>query len=779
MRIQYKGGVWKNSEDEILKAAVMKYGKNQWARIASLLVRKSAKHCKARWYEWLDPSIKKTEWTREEEERLLHLAKIMPTQWRTIAPIIGRTAAQCLEHYERLLDDAQRAAAPRLQDDHRQRPGDGGGGDAAAAPETKPARPDPVDMDEEEKEMLSEARARLANTRGKKAKRKAREKQLEEAKRLAQLQKRRELKAAGIAVKPARRKHGVMDMTAEIPYMRAAVPGFYDTGEEDAMMSKEKRDVRGLGRLIDKYEHQRYEKDQEIQKRREEANRRHLFGDPGAKPPSRAPMTGAARAPEAEPPLKRSRLALPAPQVSDVDLEMLGKAGASVSKAMSTAESGHGITSDLLAGLTHPVLRTPSGSVASSVRATPRTNSEAWSDIRDREVQNILKLQSSATPLVGGDNTLLPADLGVENSVTPLHSLEQTPNPLASPSIASGSTLDPLGMNDAELARTEKVRAEMLKRELSKRLEGLPEPENEYEIKVVGREKEALEDGNLRDKGSALTGEMCGGDTIMEDAEDEAVRIELEGRQRLENMKRRALSSAARRGLPLPPLSSLPKMTIGLQELVQRDHVVQKALDELLEDKNLTSEFVAMTVESLVELEDLEETAAAEALIQAEIESQMSKSLEANIVEVLESVDRTPDPQQFTAARNGTIRPVATVAEMKSLHKRHVAHLAAVLKSVQKAQHNVEIVMGGFEAKREALRKDLHAELDELKKAREQFECLSSLAAAEEIGGPVRLAEIRSALAGQQELERYLQGRFAAERDVSTGTSGNAQQIVS
>ena len=49
-------------------------------------------------------------------------------------------------------------------------------------------------MDEDEKEMLSEARARLANTRGKKAKRKAREKQLEEARRLASLQKKRELK---------------------------------------------------------------------------------------------------------------------------------------------------------------------------------------------------------------------------------------------------------------------------------------------------------------------------------------------------------------------------------------------------------------------------------------------------------------------------------------------------------------------------------------------------------------------------------------------------------
>jgi Myb-like DNA-binding domain len=101
------------AQDEILKAAVMKYGLNQWARISSLLTRKSAKQCKARWYEWLDPSIKKTEWTREEDEKLLHLAKVMPTQWRTIAPLVGRTAQQCLERYERLLC-ASRLPAPRL-----------------------------------------------------------------------------------------------------------------------------------------------------------------------------------------------------------------------------------------------------------------------------------------------------------------------------------------------------------------------------------------------------------------------------------------------------------------------------------------------------------------------------------------------------------------------------------------------------------------------------------------------------------------------------------------
>ena len=348
-RVFIKGGVWKNTEDEVLKAAVMKYGPNQargrrggrlvegcrnparerescvciplslflclpiyvslclpvslslclsvslslsfsviergeketagcfhqpahnptppppspalpcalphfdgvgpqWDRVASLLHRKSAKQCKARWYEWLDPAIKKTEWSREEEEKLLHLAKLMPTQWRTIAPIIGRTPVQCLEHYEKLLDQAQAAAgeeggAAPGDDARRLRPGE-----IDPNPHTKPARPDPIDMDEDEKEMLSEARARLANTQGKKAKRKARERQLEEAKRLARLQKQRELRAAGIEVGQRKRRGRRVDYNEEIPFYKRPAAGFFDPGHDETVRpivkQKTRADVR-------------------------------------------------------------------------------------------------------------------------------------------------------------------------------------------------------------------------------------------------------------------------------------------------------------------------------------------------------------------------------------------------------------------------------------------------------------------------------------------------------------------------------------------------------
>ena len=106
------------------------------------------------------------------------------------------------------------------------------------APTTYPLRPDPIDMDEDEIEMLQEARARLANTQGKKAKRKGREKMLGEAKRLADLQKRRELKAAGLMSSNARttvkrgKKRREIDYGIEIPFHKPAPTGFHAVEDE-------------------------------------------------------------------------------------------------------------------------------------------------------------------------------------------------------------------------------------------------------------------------------------------------------------------------------------------------------------------------------------------------------------------------------------------------------------------------------------------------------------------------------------------------------------------
>ena len=110
--------------------------------------------------------------------------------------MMDRTAFQCCERYEKLLDLASREEGEDSEDEDDPRLLRSG--EIDPHPESRPARPDPVDMDEDEIGIIQEARARLANTQGKKAKRKMREKEMELNRRLASNQKRREMRAAGI-----------------------------------------------------------------------------------------------------------------------------------------------------------------------------------------------------------------------------------------------------------------------------------------------------------------------------------------------------------------------------------------------------------------------------------------------------------------------------------------------------------------------------------------------------------------------------------------------------
>ncbi|VEU20311.1 DEKNAAC101192 [Brettanomyces naardenensis] len=228
--IYVKGGVWTNVEDEILKAAIAKYGLNQWSRVSSLLTKKTAKQCKQRWQEWLNPTIKKLDWDKQEDEKLLKLIKLRPNQWNSIGLLMNRSVNQCIERYQQLLSDSMEGGSELKMI------GNVEGVDALNMnAESKPARPDFEEMDDDEKEMLSEARARLANTQGKKAKRKARERMLEESKRIAMLQRRRELKQVGIntGIKNKKKFATQMDYNADIAFERRPIAGRFNVDEEE------------------------------------------------------------------------------------------------------------------------------------------------------------------------------------------------------------------------------------------------------------------------------------------------------------------------------------------------------------------------------------------------------------------------------------------------------------------------------------------------------------------------------------------------------------------
>jgi len=527
-----KGGVWSNIEDEILKSAVSKYGLNQWARVSSLLARKTPKQCKARWSEWLDPGIRKIEWSKEEDEKLLHLAKLMPTQWRTIAPLVGRTATQCLERYQRLLDEAEQkeagelglggpdggeTKAPSADDVRRLRPGE-----VDPDPESKPARPDTIDLDEDEKEMLSEARARLANTQGKKAKRKARERQLEESRRLAVLQKRRELKNAGINIKVVNRKKGMMDYNADIPFEKAPAPGFYETGEEAVMNEKEREafDPRKQQLANKRKGDQEEDPERKRQKNGKEA--------PSASYQAAMKAGQLQKIREAEQSSKRRALVLPAPQVGEGELEEIVKMGMIGERANILARSSE---NDATRGLVNTYSTINSGAPIRTPRAP------AQEDHIANEIRNIRALTETQSSLLGGENTPLyegPGSTGFE-SATPRRTQMETPNPMATPfrqaSNGIGATpmrppglpgqtpmrtpRDSFALNaDGEMQlvggtpRDIKLHEMSLKHKLKQGLASLPKPKDtEWELELpeeqqesAGMEELSEEDAEIRDR---------------------------------------------------------------------------------------------------------------------------------------------------------------------------------------------------------------------------------------------------------------------------------------
>ncbi|ESN99205.1 hypothetical protein HELRODRAFT_155960 [Helobdella robusta] len=700
-RIMIKGGVWRNTEDEILKAAVMKYGKNQWSRIASLLHRKSAKQCKARWFEWLDPSIKKTEWSREEEEKLLHLAKMMPTQWRTIAPIVGRTAAQCLEHYEFLLDKAQQRDQEMGDDDPRKlKPGE-----IDPNPETKPARPDPIDMDEDELEMLSEARARLANTQGKKAKRKAREEQLNEARRLASLQKRRELRAAGIFIREKKRKKRGIDYLNEVPFEKKPAPGFYDTSNEkfDPLDPdfKRLRQQQLDGDMRRDKEEAELKKDKERLKQRKENN---------------LPDALLAQNKFSEPVRKRSKLVLPEPQISDRELEEVIKVGqASEFVRQQAEESGE------LRELKNK-LNVTDRSVRSSVRSST-VRSSVRSSVRQEDGDNVLM-----TPVTHDEDNL--TDIQTKYSLK--KALANLPAPKDDYEIVlpeeqngvedglengdDGSHLLP-DQSDVDQMKEEKIQAERLK-ELKSRSQvmqrSLPRPSEVNNTVLRSLNPDDLPLSELQKAEELIKEEML---TILH----------------YDNLMD-------------PPQSSLTAKQQQQQEINHveflRSHPYEKfSLNEIDKAARMLKEEMSIVKERMGH-------------------SNLSLDAYTEVWEnCYEQVLYLPAVKRFTRANLASKKE-----KIESLEKRletNKKHLEADSKVAVKYEKKLKVILGGYQSKEIELTKRLEELQEHFEQTHIEYETFKKLQQHESIAVQKRLSSLKDDVDRQKDREKELQSRYS------------------
>ncbi|XP_073085706.1 myb-related protein A isoform X2 [Manis javanica] len=97
---------WTRDEDDKLKKLVEQHGTDDWTLIASHLQNRSGFQCQHRWQKVLSPELIKGPWTKEEDQRVIELVqKYGPKRWSLIAKHLkGRIGKQCRERWHNHLN---------------------------------------------------------------------------------------------------------------------------------------------------------------------------------------------------------------------------------------------------------------------------------------------------------------------------------------------------------------------------------------------------------------------------------------------------------------------------------------------------------------------------------------------------------------------------------------------------------------------------------------------------------------------------------------------------
>lgn len=90
---------WSTEQDELLIELVKDMGACNWSSIAEHLPGKISKQCRERWHNHLDPKIKKTKWSLEEDLILYILQKNHGNKWTEISQILEGRAENSIKNH--------------------------------------------------------------------------------------------------------------------------------------------------------------------------------------------------------------------------------------------------------------------------------------------------------------------------------------------------------------------------------------------------------------------------------------------------------------------------------------------------------------------------------------------------------------------------------------------------------------------------------------------------------------------------------------------------------
>eukprot|EP00299_Pterocystis_sp_00344_P010078 c4426_g1_i1.p1 GENE.c4426_g1_i1~~c4426_g1_i1.p1 ORF type:complete len:347 (+),score=45.57 c4426_g1_i1:29-1042(+) len=85
---------WDSKEDIALARAVDQAGTKNWPEVARLVANRSAKQCRERWKNHLDPSIRRGRWSKKEDKKIMSFVTNHGQKWSVLAKLLpGRSDA--------------------------------------------------------------------------------------------------------------------------------------------------------------------------------------------------------------------------------------------------------------------------------------------------------------------------------------------------------------------------------------------------------------------------------------------------------------------------------------------------------------------------------------------------------------------------------------------------------------------------------------------------------------------------------------------------------------